>query len=82
MKFAIFGNCHQHKKSQHANHLFELLKKRQAEIYIDREFYHFLQQSNGTHLPVTGFIEDDHFTADMVISLGGDGSTMEKLPTP
>ncbi len=74
MKFALFGNCYQHKKSQHAHHLFELLKKRQAEIYVDRVFYHFLQQNSGTHLPVAGFIEDDLFTADMVISLGGDGT--------
>ena len=38
MKFAIFGNTYQPKKSLHALRLFELLKKQGAEICMCREF--------------------------------------------
>ena len=42
MKFAIFGNTYQAKKSSHAVTLFKLLKKQGAEIGMCREFYQFL----------------------------------------
>jgi NAD+ kinase len=42
MKFAIFGNTYQAKKSSHAKELFRLLEKHRAELYICRDFYHFL----------------------------------------
>ncbi len=74
MKFALFGNCFQPKKSQHAHRLFELLKQRDAEVYVDKDFYDFLRQTSLPHLMVAGLIENDYFTADMVISLGGDGT--------
>ena len=38
MKFAIFGNTYQPKKSLHALRLFELLKKQGAEICMCRGF--------------------------------------------
>lgn len=74
MKFAIFGNCHQLKKSQHAHHLFELLRQRQAEVYVDKEFYDFLRQTTLPDLSVAGIIDHKDFTADLVICLGGDGT--------
>ena len=46
MKFAIFGNTYQPKKSLHALRLFELLKKQGAEICMCREFYQFLTASS------------------------------------
>ena len=42
MKFAIFGNTYQAKKSFHAVTLFQLLKRQGAEICMCREFYQFL----------------------------------------
>ncbi len=74
MKFALFGNCHQHKKSQHARRLFELLGERGAEIYVDPEFYDFLQQEHGDELNITGLLDEETFSADLAISLGGDGT--------
>lgn len=74
MRFALFGNCHQPKKSQHASHLFQLLQQREAEVYVDREFYLFLRENALPGLSVEGTIEDEDFEADMVICLGGDGT--------
>lgn len=74
MRFAIFGNCYQEKKSQHANHLLDLLRKRHAAIQIDSEFYEFLREEGNTDLSTVELIKDDSFTADIVISLGGDGT--------
>ena len=74
MRFALFGNCHQPKKSQHASHLFQLLQQREAEVYVDREFYLFLRENALPGLSVAGTIEDGDFEADMVICLGGDGT--------
>ena len=53
MKFAIFGNTYQPKKSLHALRLFELLKKQGAEICMCREFYQFLTRGgrHGADLP-------------------------------
>ena len=42
MKFAIFGNTYQAKKSSHAETLFRILEEHDAEIFLCREFYHFL----------------------------------------
>ena len=39
MKFAIFGNTYQPKKSLHALRLFELLKKQGAEICMCRKIW-------------------------------------------
>lgn len=74
MRFALFGNSHQLKKSQHASRLFELLSQRKAEVYVDKEFYDFLRQTIMPKLSVAGVIEGKDFAADMVISLGGDGT--------
>ena len=74
MKFAIFGNCYQQKKSFHATRLFQLLGEKDAEIYVDEKFYHFLASCVEINTPIAGLITDDHFTADLVISLGGDGT--------
>ena len=41
MKFAIFGNTYQAKKSSHAENLFRLLAQHQAQLCVCREFYNF-----------------------------------------
>ena len=42
MKFAIFGNTYQAKKSSHALRLFQLLRRQKAEVCMCRDFYQFL----------------------------------------
>lgn len=77
MKFAIFGNTYQAKKSSHAENLFKLLAKHEAEVYVCREFYRFLASDLKLSVHVAGLFDDDNFTADMVISIGGDGTFLK-----
>lgn len=77
MKFALFGNTYQAKKSAHVKHLLAILKKRQAEVYICREFYHFLTEDLHLDIDVAGTFDDDSFNADMVLSIGGDGTFLK-----
>ncbi len=79
MRFALFGNCHQPKKSQHASHLFELLRQREAEVYVDKEFYDFLRQTALPGLSVAGIIDGKDFDADLVVCLGGDGTFLRAV---
>lgn len=42
MKFALFGNTYQAKKSAHVERLLSILSQHNAEVHICREFYQFL----------------------------------------
>ena len=77
MKFAIFGNTYQAKKSSHAKELFRLLEKHRAELYICRNFYHFLTNDLKLEIKDATLFDGDHFEADMVISIGGDGTFLK-----
>ncbi len=77
MRFALFGNTYQAKKSLHAEELFRLLEQHRAEFCISREFHNFLTQDVHLSLPHIEQFDDDHFHADMVISLGGDGTFLK-----
>ncbi len=74
MKFALFGNSYQAKKSSHAERLFELLERHGAELCISREFHEFLSEHMHLHVPPAQLFDGSDFTADMVISIGGDGT--------
>ena len=77
MKFAIFGNVYQAKKSSSAEDLFRLLKQHDAEICICREFYYFLIDVLHIDIPDAELFDGSNFTADMVISMGGDGTFLK-----
>lgn len=76
MKFAIFGNIHQTKKSESIDQLFDTIKKHGDKYAIDRPFYDFLQQNRNLQLADAEIIESDDFTADFAISFGGDGTLL------
>lgn len=77
MKFAIFGNCYQAHKSSHAEHLFHLLMQRNASLCVSKEFYHFLKDDLHLNVPPAELIDGDDFTADLTISIGGDGTFLK-----
>lgn len=77
MKFAIFGNTYQAKKSFYAEQLFRLLSRYNAQISVCREFHHFLTSSLKLHLPPVHLFDGANFDADMVISIGGDGTFLK-----
>ena len=74
LRFAIFGNTYQPKKSVSVQKLLACLTERQANVCIEREFYDFL--TTGQRLPIENvqIIEGGNFDADFVISMGGDGT--------
>ena len=76
MRFAIFGNKHQTKKSKSIEQLFEAITKRKDAFDIDKPFYDFLC-NEGISVPTPdGIILDDDFNADIAISFGGDGTLL------
>ena len=75
MTFALFGNTYQAKKSAHAEHLIHLIQEYGGKIHIAEDFYHFLTHEQKMEIQHDGLIADgDNFTADMAISIGGDGT--------
>lgn len=77
MKFAIFGNTYQAKKSTYAETLFKLLNNRGAKVCICRKFYQFLTVELNMNLDNFQVFDGDDFDADMVISMGGDGTFLK-----
>jgi NAD+ kinase len=77
LRFALFGNVFQAKKSASVQELLSLLKEQQAEILIDEPFHHYLQSELQIQIPAVRLIRGDDFAADYVISMGGDGTFLE-----
>lgn len=76
MRFAIFGNTHYSQDSRPLIHLLGLLKKRNAEIYLSKDYRERFPHWN----PNTGiheFTEKENFSPDIVISMGGDGTFLK-----
>ena len=74
LKFALFGNMYQARKSSSVRQLISLLEEYQAELYIDAEFHEYLTRTLHLDITPTGLIEGDDFHADIAISMGGDGT--------
>ena len=74
LKFALFGNIYQAKKSASVKQLISLLAARDAELYIDTDFYTYLSQELHFDVCPTGLISDSDFQADIAVSMGGDGT--------
>lgn len=77
LKFALFGNTYQTKKSASIQKVLSCLAEHQAEIYVDREYYDFLTLDQHLDVRATNMIEGDDFEADFVISMGGDGTFLK-----
>ena len=76
-KFALFGNTYQSKKSAHVLRLLSILEKYQAEVFIEKEFYQFLTQDQQMDIHTAGIFHENQFQADMVLSMGGDGTFLK-----
>ena len=68
LKFALFGNIYQAKKSASVKQLISLLAAR------DTDFYTYLSQELHFDVCPTGLISDSDFQADIAVSMGGDGT--------
>ena len=77
LRFAIFGNEYQRRKSASAQQLLECLSRRQAVVYIEEGFYRFLRESQHVKADIAGTFRDLAFDIDYVISMGGDGTLLK-----
>lgn len=77
LKFALFGNVYQAKKSASIERLLQQLKLHDADLIIDKAFYNYLTQQLHISCQPAGLIEHSNFEADIAISMGGDGTFLE-----
>ncbi len=77
LRFALFGNVYQARKSAPLQELLRLLEERGAETLMDRPFHDFLTDTLHLSVRSGGLIEGNDFAADYVISMGGDGTFLE-----
>ncbi|MFV0397724.1 MAG: NAD kinase [Bacteroidales bacterium] len=74
MKIAVFGNRNQSEKVSQLERLFLLLKKHNARLFLDADFYEYLSSTLDIHPEVEGLIDSSDFYADIALSVGGDGT--------
>lgn len=77
LKFAIFGNEYQAKKSTSIEKILDYLAQKDAEIYVENAYYEFLTRSQHIDVKAAGVFEDYNFDVDYVISMGGDGTFLK-----
>ena len=77
LKFALFGNVYQTKKSASIQKVLSCLSERGAELYVDEEYYQFLKNDQKIDVDATKIFTGDDFEADIVISMGGDGTFLK-----
>ena len=77
LRFALFGNIYQAKKSVSIQKILSFLSERKAEIYIEKDFFEFLTKGQHLDVKATRIFEGRDFDADFVISMGGDGTLLK-----
>lgn len=77
LRFAIFGNTFQGKKSASIQKVIDRLERHNAQIYIDRPFYDFLRHHGQMLSGSPEVFDGDDYDADFVISMGGDGTFLK-----
>lgn len=76
LRFAIFGNIYQARKTADIQRLLLSLNERMAQVSMERSFYDFLCSSHGLPLHGVTVFEGNDFDVDFVISMGGDGTLL------
>ena len=77
LKFALFGNIYQTKKSTSIQKVLSCLSEHGAELVVDMEYYYFLKDNQRIDVNASKVFTDDNFEADFVISMGGDGTFLK-----
>ena len=77
LRFALFGNIYQGKKSASIQQVLSSISRHEAELYVDMEYYYFLKDNQRLDINATKLFTDDDFDADFVISMGGDGTFLK-----
>ena len=74
LKFALFGNVYQERKSAAVQKLLAVLLEKEAEIAVEERFLAFLQEVQQINVPNCEVIKGNDFTADYAVCMGGDGT--------
>ena len=77
LKFALFGNVHQERKSAAVQKFLAIAAERKAELAIPEQFHQFLKENLKIHVPACEIITTNEFTADYVVCMGGDGTFLD-----
>lgn len=77
MKFALFGNVYQEHSCTSVQKFFTMAREKEADIAISEQFYLFLHEHLKIDIPECEIIKDNHFTADYVLCVGGDGTFLD-----
>jgi NAD+ kinase len=77
LKFALFGNIYQTKKSASIQKVLSCLNEFGAELLVDKEYYDFLKEGQQIDVPAKRIFSGNDFQADFAISLGGDGTFLK-----
>ncbi len=77
LKFALFGNIHQERKSAAVQKFLAIATERKAELAMPEAFHQFLNENLKIHVPACEIIKDNQFTADYVVCMGGDGTFLD-----
>lgn len=77
LKFALFGNVYQERKSAVVQKFFAIAEKYEASITMPKQFYSFLKENVKIDVPQCELIDGDDFTADYAVCLGGDGTFLD-----
>lgn len=74
IKFAIFGNIYQTKKSAAIRQVLSCLDELGVDLEFDKEYYNYLKEVGLIDIPRARVFTGGEFEADFVISMGGDGT--------
>jgi NAD+ kinase len=77
LKFALFGNVYQERKSAAVQKFFAIASERKAEIAMPEQFHQFLTNNLKIRVPACEIIKDNQFEADYVVCMGGDGTFLD-----
>ena len=77
LRFALFGNIYQARKSASIQKVLSCIANHDAELYVDMEYYYFLKDNQRLSVNATKVFTGDGFDADFVISMGGDGTFLK-----
>lgn len=77
MKVALIGNTYQAEKSKYLVAIIEELQKHGAEIIVERQFLSFITSVMGVEQTGLAAFDERKFSADLCISIGGDGTFLK-----
>ncbi|MDE5739140.1 MAG: NAD(+)/NADH kinase, partial [Bacteroidaceae bacterium] len=77
LKFALFGNVYQKRKSAAVQKFIAIASERKAEIAMPELFHQFLTDNLKIRVPACEIIKDNRFDADYVVCMGGDGTFLD-----